>query len=157
MTPGGPPNGHDQRRAYDDVLAHMSHKRRKQRASSRRRGRRSVLASMFVVLGIGLGVLLIGTAVGGADQQHSEADAGDHEHRGQHGTSAAAARRRPLLAALVRDVREDVVVRLALVVAVRGAARRHPPTSADTPWKMPSIARRDSARSRSQADVFSAC
>ena len=66
MTPGGPPNGHDQRRAYDDVLAHMSHKRRKQRASSRRRGRRSVLASMFVVLGIGLGVLLIGTAVGGA-------------------------------------------------------------------------------------------
>ena len=66
MTPGGPPNGHDQRKAYDDVLAHISHKRRKQRASSRRRGRRSVLASMFVVAGIGLGVLLIGTAVGGA-------------------------------------------------------------------------------------------
>ncbi len=66
MTPGGPPNGHDQRKAYDDVLAHISHKRRKLRASSRRRGRRSVLASMFVVVGIGLGVLLIGTAVGGA-------------------------------------------------------------------------------------------
>jgi len=25
MTPGGPPNGHDQRKAYDDVLAHISH------------------------------------------------------------------------------------------------------------------------------------
>jgi penicillin-binding protein 1A len=65
----GPPNGlhgPDQRKAYDDVLAHVSHRRRKRRAVQRRHGRRSLLATMAVVVMIGLGVLVAAGAVGGA-------------------------------------------------------------------------------------------
>ncbi|HVG88860.1 MAG TPA: transglycosylase domain-containing protein, partial [Gaiellales bacterium] len=65
----GPPNGlngPDQRKAYDDVLAHVSQRRRKRRAVQRRHGRRSLLATMAVVVMIGLGVLVAAGAVGGA-------------------------------------------------------------------------------------------
>ncbi len=58
-------NGPDpQRNAYDDVLGHVAARRRKRRAMGRRRGRRSVFATVLVVVGIGFLTTLVAGGVG---------------------------------------------------------------------------------------------
>ncbi len=58
-------NGPDpQRNAYDDVLGHVAARRRKRRAMGRRRGRRSVFATVLVVVAIGFLATLVAGGVG---------------------------------------------------------------------------------------------
>ena len=54
------------RRPYDDVLAHISAKRRKQRARRRRGGRRSLLATLILALIIGVACAATAAAAGTA-------------------------------------------------------------------------------------------
>jgi penicillin-binding protein 1A len=60
------PGPGDRRKSYDDILAHVSHKRRRRRAIQRRRSRRSVFATMLAVIAIAGAVLLSAGAVAGA-------------------------------------------------------------------------------------------
>ena len=56
----------DRRTAYDDVLAHVAHRRRKRRSRERRGGRRSMLASLGVVVMIAFFAVIASGAVAGA-------------------------------------------------------------------------------------------
>ncbi len=56
----------DRRSSYDEVLAHVSHKRRKRRSRERRGSRRSMLATLGVVVASCCVALIAGSAVAGA-------------------------------------------------------------------------------------------
>jgi membrane peptidoglycan carboxypeptidase len=56
----------DRRSSYDEVLAHVAHKRRKRRARTRRGGRRSVLATLSVVVAMGFLAVIASGVVAGA-------------------------------------------------------------------------------------------
>ncbi|MDQ1555566.1 MAG: penicillin-binding protein, partial [Actinomycetota bacterium] len=62
MTP--PP--HDRRSSYDEVLAHVAHKRRRRRGRERRSGRRSLLTGFGLTIVLGFFAVLAGGAVAGA-------------------------------------------------------------------------------------------